>query len=219
MSVDTTSRPLYRFTLLGTALVKMWRAWAVIVPVVLVNALVQALLVLPNVNPGLSPAFILLALVSLIVLIVAFGIVAAALLLASTGRTTPREAIERARARLLPLLAWSIGLLVVALIGLMAFVIPGLVVLALTPFLLLAVLDGKASPLAVNFRTIGARWGRWLVTVIVMGIVSFIVWLLSALDGFFVTGAPGALIGWILIGFVASWFTCAWALLYRTVND
>jgi hypothetical protein len=51
-----------------------------------------------------------------------------------------------------------------------------------------------------------------------MGVLSFLVWLLSALDGFFITGAPGALIGWILIGFVATWFTAAWTLIYRSVN-
>lgn len=219
MSVDTASRPLYRVTLLGSALLRMWRAWAVIVPVVIVNAAVQALLVLPNANPGLSIGFILLALVSLVVLIASFALVASALLLATRGRVRLADAVAQARGRLLPVLGWAVGLLVVVLIGLMAFVIPGLIVLAVTPFLLLAVIDGKASPLAVNFRTLGARWGRWLITVILMGVISFVVWLVSALDGFFVTGAPGALIGWILIGFVASWFTCAWALLYRTVND
>lgn len=219
MSATTTPAPLYRVTLLGSALVRMWRAWAIIVPVVVVNAVLQALLVLPDVNPGLSVAFIVPALVSLAILVVSFGLVAAALLVATRGRARPSDAVALARGRLLPLLAWSIGLLVVVVIGLMAFVIPGLIVLALTPFLLLAVIDGRSGPLAVNFRTIGARWGRWLITVIVMGVISFFVWLLSALNGFFVTGAPGAFIGWILIGFVASWFTCAWVLLYRSVND
>jgi hypothetical protein len=203
---------------LASALVRMWRVWAIVIPVVVLNAVVQALLVLPDVMPGLSLTFIALALVSLLVLIASFALVAISLLLSTRASVTVGGVISVARGRLLPMLAWAIGLLAVVLIGLVLYVVPGLIVLAITPFLLLAVLDGRGSPLAVNFRTIGARWGRWLLTILAMGVLSFLVWLLSALDGFFITGAPGALIGWIIVGFVATWFTAAWTLIYRSVN-
>jgi hypothetical protein len=218
MSATTAPPRLYRVSALASALVRMWRAWAIVIPVVVLNAIVQALLVLPDVMPGLSLTFIALALVSLLVLIASFALVATALLLSTRAPVTVGGVISVARGRFLPMLAWAIGLLAVVLIGLVLYVVPGLIVLAITPFLLLAVLDGRGSPLAVNFRTIGARWGRWLLTIVTMGVLSFLVWLLSALDGFFITGAPGALIGWILIGFVATWFTAAWTLIYRSVN-
>ena len=125
-------------------------------------------------------------------------------------------------ARALELLAW----LTVALMGIVTLsqavgwtLLPPLYALqALTPYLLLAVVDGKWNPLAINFRTLGARWGRWLVTVVLMGVICFVMWFLSALDGFFVTGAPGAIIAWLVLGLVSAWFTCAWALVYRSVN-
>jgi hypothetical protein len=127
-------------------------------------------------------------------------------------------AVDTLRARTWPLLAWSLGLVLVAILGFSLFVVPGFVVLALTPYLLLAVIDGSRNPVAANFRTIGARWGRWLVTVVLMGVICFVMWFLSALDGFFVTGAPGAIIAWLVLGLVSAWFTCAWALVYRSVN-
>jgi hypothetical protein len=51
-----------------------------------------------------------------------------------------------------------------------------------------------------------------------MGVICFLMWFLSALDGFFVTGSPGAMIAWLVLGLVSAWFTCAWSLVYRSVN-
>ena len=46
-----SSAPLYRLSVLATALTRMWRGWRVIIPVVGVNAAVQSLLLLPGVLP------------------------------------------------------------------------------------------------------------------------------------------------------------------------
>jgi len=218
MSAEAVAAPLYRVSVLATGLARMWRAWRVVVPVVIANALLQGLLLLPGVLPYLSGAFIAVALVSFVVLVASFGVIAAAMLQAVEGPVSAGAVIATLRARVLPLLGWSIGLALVATLAFALYVVPGFIVLALTPYLLLAVVDGKRNPLAVNFRTIGARWGRWLVTVLLMGAFCFGLWLLAALDGFFVTGAPGAIIAWLILGVVSSWFTCAWALIYRTVN-
>ena len=90
---------------------------------------------------------------------------------------------------------------------------------AITPYLLLAVVDGQPRPLAVNFAALRDRWGRWLLTVAVIAVVCLVIWLLSALDGFFVTGFLGAIIGWLGIGLVSGWLICAWVLVYRSVLD
>lgn len=218
MSTDTQQASLYRVSVLATGFARMWRAWRVLLPVVIVNAFVQGILLLSGVLPYLTIVFVLTALLSFVILVASFGLIAAAMLQAVEGPVSAGAAIDTLRARTWPLLAWSLGLVLVAIAGFALYVVPGFIVLALTPYLLLAVVDGKWNPLAINFRTLGARWGRWLVTVVLMGVVCFVMWFLSALDGFFVTGAPGAIIAWLLLGLVSAWFTCAWALIYRSVN-
>ena len=218
MSTDTQQASLYRVSVLVTGFARMWRAWRVLLPVVIVNAVVQGILLLSGVLPYLTIVFVLTALLSFVILVASFGLIAAAMLQAVEGPVSAGAAIDTLRARTWPLLAWSLGLVLVAIAGFALYVVPGFIVLALTPYLLLAVVDGKRNPLAVNFRTIGARWGRWLITVVLMGVICFVMWFLSALDGFFVTGAPGAMIAWLVLGLVSAWFTCAWALIYRSVN-
>lgn len=218
MSAVTEQPPLYRVSVLATGFARMWRAWRVVLPVVVINAVVQGILLLSGVLPYLTFVFVLTALVSFVVLVASFGLIAAAMLQAVEGPVSAGAAVESLRARTWPLLAWSFGLALVAIAGFSLYVIPGFIILALTPYLLLAVIDGKRNPLAVNFRAIGARWGRWLITVLLMGVICFVMWFLSALDGFFVTGAPGAIIAWLVLGMVSAWFVCAWALIYRSVN-
>lgn len=217
MTTTKTSASLYRISVLATAVVRMWRGWRIVLPVVLANALIQGLLLLPGSLPYLTIGFVLTALVSFVVLVLSFALVSATMLQAVEGPVSVREVILVARRRVWLLLAWSLGLVLVATVGLALYVIPGLVVLAVTPYLLLAVVDGRANPLGVNFTVLRARWGRWLVTIVVVAAVCLALWLLSALDGFFVTGSGGAIIGWLGIGLVSSWLICAWALVYRSV--
>ena len=218
MSTTAERTPLYRVSVLATGFARMWRAWRVLLPVVTVNALVQGILLLPGVLPYLTIVFVLTALLSFVILVASFGLIAAAMLQAVEGPVSPGAAIDTLRDRTWPLLAWSLGLVLVAIAGFAIYVVPGFIVLALTPYLLLSVIDGQRNPIAVNFRTIGARWGRWLITVVIMGAICFVMWFFSALDGFFVTGAPGAIIAWLVLGLISAWFTCAWALVYRSVN-
>jgi hypothetical protein len=218
MSTAVEHASLYRVSVLATGFARMWRAWRVLLPVVVVNALAQGILLLSGVLPYLTIVFVLTALLSFVILVASFGLIAAAMLQAVEGPVSAGAAIDTLRDRTWPLLAWSLGLVLVAIAGFAIYVVPGLIVLALTPYLLLAVVDGQRNPIAVNFRTIGARWGRWLITVAIMGAICFIMWFLSALDGFFVTGAPGAIIAWLVLGLVSAWFTCAWSLIYRSVN-
>lgn len=218
MSTSTTPTDLYRFSVLMTASVRMWRAWRIVLPVVIVNSLAQAALQSLGVLPYLTLSFIVTSLLSFLILATAFGAVAVAMLQAVQGPVSARSMWSRFQARWLPLVAWSIALVLAATLGFALYVLPGLVIIAIFPYVLLAVLDGRTRPLSVNFRTIRARWGRWLVTIVAMAVICLVLWLLALLDTFFVGGVLGAFIEWIVVGFFASWFVCAWALIYRSVN-
>jgi hypothetical protein len=215
--VTTVDTPLYRFTVLGTAAMRMWRGWRIVLPVVVINAVVQGVLLLPGGLPYLTAGFILTAVASFVVLAASFTLVSASMLQAVEGAVSTHSTLAALRTRIWPVLAWSLGLVAVVTVGLALYVIPGLVVLAVTPYLLIAVVDRARNPLATNFRVLRARWGRWLVTIAIVAFICLLMWLLSALDGFFVTGSGGAIIGWLGIGLVSSWLICAWTLVYRSV--
>jgi hypothetical protein len=216
VTAKTRPVPLYRWTALGTAVVRMWRAWRVLIPVIIANAVIQSVLLLGQPRPYLTVPFVLLAVLSFLVFVLAFCAVASAVLQATTGPVEVAQVMARVRARALPLVGWTLAWALVVTLGFTLYVIPGLIVLALTPFLLIAVVDGQRNPLLVNFRVIGERWGRWLVTVVIVGVLLGVVWLLTNVDGFFVGGALGALIGWLVLGLITAWLTCGWALIYRS---
>lgn len=218
MTTTTPARPAYRISALGSGLLRMWRAWRVLLPVVVVNAAVQSLLLLPGALPYLTWSFALLAVVGFLVMVISYGLVAAAMLQVVEGPVTWPPVLQAVRACWPRLLLWSVVLLLAVTIGLALYVVPGILVLALTPYVLLAVVDGRPDPWRTSMRTIRLRWARWAVTVLVMIAISAVLWLLAALDGFFVTGAPAALIGWLVLGLVAAWFLCTWALVYRSVR-
>jgi hypothetical protein len=158
---------------------------------------------------------ILYAVVSGIVFLASYGLVAAAALHVADGRVGWRQATGVLRRHGLRFALWAVGLGLLVAVGFAVYTVPGLIVLALTPFLLLAALDGQANPLAANFRTIGRRFWRWLVTTIVTGVVVIVGALGSGLFTFFTRGSFASLIVWLVAGFVLVWFTTAWALIYR----
>ena len=212
----------YRVSALARGLQGVGRAWAVVIPVIVVNAVLQAAIIALGVVPGLSLGFIALSALSYVLLVLSFVVVTLALLRAIDGSlhgaTGARAVLAAAPHRLGPALAWSLALVVLVIVGLALYVVPGLVVLALFPYLLIAVVDHRGNPLAVNFTTIGKRFGRWLLTIVIMGIGCAVIWFLSTANGFFIAGPLGSLIAWLAFGLIASWFTAAWALVYRAVN-
>ena len=199
------------------SLLRVWQGWRIVIPVIVINALVQAALLFPGMLPYLTVPFIFIALIGFFVLVASLVLVAAAMLQAVNGDVDEGEVLHTLKVRFWPVLLWSLGLVLVVTLGLSIFVLPGLVVLAVTPFVLLSVIDGQQNPLAKNFRVIGARWGSWLLTLIVIAAACLVLWIFSAINGFFVTGAPAALIGWLALGFASSWFISRWAGIYRSV--
>ena len=111
---------------------------------------------------------------------------------------------------------WAIVWLLAVSVGLALNTVPGLVVAALTPFLLLAALDGQGNPLVRNLRTVGRRFWRWLLTVVVIGVVLFVSDIGAGLFTFFIRNPLASLAVWLGGGLAIAWFTTAWALIYRS---
>lgn len=208
----------YRFSALAYALARMWRAWAVIVPVVFANAALQALLVWRTPDVGEWLPIVLLALASLAAFAIAYGLVASAALRVPDGHVGWPVAAARLRAHAGRFALWAAVLVIATISGLMLYTVPGLVVLAITPFVLLAVLDGRPNPLAANFHAMGERFWRWLATALVTGAVILVGTVLTGFTAFFVRNPAASLAAWLVSGFVLAWFITAWALVYRSTS-
>lgn len=213
-----TGERLYRVSVLASGAVRMWRGWRVIVPVVIINALVQAALVWPPFTYSALWWTVVSALLSAVAFGVAFGLVAVTALEVPRGHVDWPTAVGRLRARALPYLGWALAWFLAVSVGLALYSVPGLVVVALTPFLLLAVLDGQRNPLGWNVRVIGRRFWRWLVTSALMGAMLLVADLSAGLFTFFTRVPFASLVVWLVAGVVAAWWTTAWALVYRSAT-
>lgn len=209
----------YRVSAVAFGLQRMWRGWMIIVPAVVANAAIQALLIWPDVEVTNWLPMIALALVSAIAFVAAYGAVAATALQVAEGVVRPRQILPEIRANGVRYALWALGLLLVTIVGLALYAVPGIVVLAITPFVLLAAVDGQPSPLAVNFRIIGRRFWRWLSLVIVTGVLVGAGTLAAGLTNFFLRGPVASFSVWLVGGLVLAWFTTAWALVYRSACE
>ena len=208
----------YRVSALASAFVRMWRGWIVIVPVVIVNAILQALLIWSDPTPGDGVAPILLAIASAIIFVVAYALVAATALHVATGRVGWAQTIATVKVSAGGYVLCVVGLIIVTAIGRALYGLPGLLVLAVTPFFLLAALDGEKNPLGTNFRTIARRPSRFLVTTVITGLVVMLGSLINGFIAFFVRGSAASLLVWTISGLVLAWFITAWALIYRNAQ-
>jgi hypothetical protein len=207
---------LYRFSALGSGIVRMWRGWRVIVPVVVANALVQALLVWPPFTYDTGWWTVISAVLSALAFGIAFGLVASTALHVTDGPVSWSQATSTLRAHLPGYTVWAAAWLIAVSVGLALNTFPGLLIAALTPFLLLAALDGHRNALGRNLRTLGRRFWRWLLTVLIIGIVLLLGDLSAGLFTFFTRNPLASLVVWLIGGLVLAWFTTAWALIYRS---
>jgi hypothetical protein len=207
---------LYRASALASGFVRMWRGWRVMVPVVVANAVVQALLVWPPFTYDTGWWTVVSAVISALAFGVSFGLVASAALQVADGPVSWSQAATTLRTHLPGYALWAIAWLLAVSAGLAFNTVPGLIVAALTPFLLLAALDGHRNALGRNVRTLGRRFWRWLVTVAIIGIVLLVGDLSAGLFTFFTRNPLAALVVWLVGGLVIAWFTTAWGLIYRS---
>lgn len=184
-----------------------WRAavrgWRVFAPVVLAQAVVQALLVVADPVPALTPGFVALVVVSASVAIVALWLMVCA---ASAGVDgTPRRALSRATRHpemLGSVLAIGVGAVAASALwaGLAALV------LTLGMIFLAAQADGRARP----WQTVrGAPW-RTALAVLVSIVALLLCWVLAGVLGFFVGGTLAAAGTWLWFGLTATVLSCRW---------
>jgi len=213
------SPKLYRVSALASGFVRLWRGWQVIVPLIIVNAVIQGLLVLPETSVTDVAVNTLLAALSSVVALKSFVVVTEVALRVPDGRVTWPMVFPKLWRSTWAGMLWGALVLIAVFIGFSVYTVPGIVLAAVTPFVVVAAVDGQRNPLAANFRTIGRRFWRWLVTAILTGLALTAGYLGSGFVMFFLRGMLGASLIWLAAGFVAAWFVTAWALIYRSAQD
>lgn len=210
MSADVST---YRVSALLKALRVMWGAAGPALLFILINALVQAVLTYIDAQSGLNAAFFAGVIVSAVMILVLYAVLTACALQAVGPDTA--SVMSRLRAHFGNFSLWTLVQWLLVLVA--AIIHPGLVfiVAAITPFLPIAAMDGHRNALAVNFRTLGSHLGRWLLTTAVLVVAGVVMYLVAAVNTFFVKGTPASLFFWLALGLIGWWLLTAWTLIYR----
>jgi hypothetical protein len=197
----------------------MWRATRVALPAILVNAVVQALLVLPTQSTFSGWTLALTAVGSAVALLATLGVVVSAALdsYGPTTRPSWSRVYERLAGAWLRYLGWTSALYVVAVVGFALWTWPGAVVLAAGLFVPVCALD-ESPPVRGTWSIIRARPVRWAVTVGAVLALGLIAALLTAVLWFFVPLFAGVAIAGVVWGLLAWWWATGLAALYLTVN-
>lgn len=187
--------------------------------VVIVNALLQALILIPAPMYGYQTAlFFTLGILSGIVLLAALAIILSAALNSGVDNSF-RGAFARIRPNLGRFVLWSVLWMIVILIGLLLDVVPGFIIMAATPYVLFAALEGKSNPLMSNFRAIKARPGRYIAVLIATFFILWVLLIVSGLISFTVYLPLSGLLQWLYTGFFGCWLISGWALLWRSTPE
>ena len=133
-----------------------------------------------------------------------------------SGRVGWSAVLARARRRWWVVGLWFLGWVVAVSIGFALWIVPGVIVVLVTPYLFLAAMDRGGNALAADLAAIRARVGRWLLTSIVSGVLIGLAWLVAAVGGFFLPGPAAALLTWVWSGLLAVWLLATWAVVYRS---
>lgn len=207
----------YRISALLKALVVMWRTAGPALIFIVVNTVVQGVLTWLNTQSGFSLGFLVAFLVSAVSAMLLYAVLTSCAL--GAVDRDGGSVLGRVKAHAGAFTGWA--LLQWFLVLLVTLIHPALVLLVavLTPFLPIAAMDGASNALAVNFRTLGGRFWRWLVTSVILLVAGLIFFLLAAVDVFFIKGTPAAIFFWLGIGVIAWWLLTAWTLVYRAARS
>lgn len=209
---------LYRFSVLLTGAVRMWRGSAVVLPLIVVNALAQGFLVLPTQSAFAGWVLAVTALASAVLLVATLGVIlAAALASYPPGRPSWASVRQRWGSSGLPYIAWTAALFLLAVVGFAFWTWPGALVLAAGLFVPLAAIDG-AEPLRATWSIVRRRPARWVVTVAVVLALATIGFLLTAVLWFFVPLYVGVAFASLVWGMLVWWWATGLAALYLSVT-
>lgn len=208
----------FGFSALLTGLARMWRGFVPAIAIIVVNAVVQAMLTWWNPQVSLSVAFVVAFVISAVVLMVWLAVLSRTALGAVTGHVSVGEAITGTRAVLAVFAIWVALQWVLILVGFLLFAGLGMLIGIATAFVPLAAADGQRNPLRANFSAIRDRWGRWLLTSVIVFVFALILLLLSAVNVFFIHGMMASLIFWLVFGLVAFWLLTTYAAIYRSTR-
>lgn len=177
--------------------------WRVFLPVVLLTAVAQALLVLADPVPAVGWSFAGLALASFAVVVAAITLIAAA----GAGRVRP----------VLPAWVAGLGLVAAAAAVLSPWLAPPLLLagaLVLPP-----VADGAPRPVRTAFRAFRLMPARAVAGLLVLLVVAVLSWAAALLSGLLVTGPLSAALTWLWFGVLAV-LVLGWSTgLYRRAAD
>jgi hypothetical protein len=215
VSAEVSAPTTYKVSALLRALGVMWRSAGPALLFIVANAVVQAALTYVDAQSGLNAAFIVGFILSGAMALLLYAALTAGALYAVDGGA---PVVARVRDNLGAFAPWTLVQWVLVLLAAILNPVVVLLVAAATPFLPIAAMDGQRNALAVNFRTMGQRFGRWLFTTAILLVGGGVLYLLAALNTFFVKGTPASLFFWLAIGVVAWWLLTAWTLVYRSAR-
>ncbi len=187
------------------------------VVIVLANAVIQTLLILPAPIFGIdSSLFLLLAAASTVVLLFAAALTVGTILAAEADSPSLLNGYLQIRPHLWRFIGWTALWLGAIVLGLLFWVVPGFAIAAVFVFVPIAAADGSRNPIVENFRAIRARPGRYLAAVLASAVALFFLYLVGAALAFLLPPSAAAFITWCCFGLVGAWLIRGWVLLYRT---
>lgn len=193
----------------GRATAGTWRGWArgapVTLPVVMANALVQALLTVGDPTPETGWGFALRVTVSGLAIIVALWLVVGA----AAAAVRPDEGFSAPPVRLLA--GSALAVLLGVLAGVLSPILPIVIASAALPVLSAL----AATPRGAARRTLAHSPGRAALAVLGTVLVLLVNWIVALMLAFFVTGPISAALTWVVFGLSATLLAVWWATVHR----
>lgn len=208
----------YRISAMGAGLRAMWRAAGPALIFIVINTVIQAGLVYVDTQSGFTLEFLVAFLVSAVSALILYAVLTACAAQSVDGTASFGSVMARTKRHLGSFSLWAVVQWLLIMLAAIIHPLLVLLVAVITPFLPIAAMDGQRNALAQNFRVLGKKFGRWLVTVVVLLIAGMVLYLLAAVNVFFVKGTPAAVFFWLVIGVIAWWLLTAWTLIYRNAD-
>lgn len=207
-----------RGTALGAGFVALVRAWFIVIPLITVNAFAQGALTQLMQFQLASFTSIAAAILSILVLLTLLGLLLAALLQSVNSQVTWAGTIHAFGTNWMRFTVWGLGYVVATTLGFALAIFPGYFLIALFPYLLIAVQAGHPHPWLANWRAIATHPVRWLAVMLALLIVGTLLYFLLGVMQFFLRDLVGSTAVWLVIGVFASWVLAGLTATYSSIH-